>query len=119
MLTVDHGAFPGEVIRELHPLPAPSAIVDGLEVRRARALMVEQLEAASSSGGGHTLQSARDRRRRRCPAARSSMPAGRGHAQGVRRSASAGDRFGVIPRWPAVFSTRPSSRLRSCHPPEH
>ncbi len=61
VLTVDHGAFPGEVIRELHPLPAPSAIVDGLEVRRARALMVEQLEkAASSSGGGHTLQSARD-----------------------------------------------------------
>jgi hypothetical protein len=58
VLTVDHGAFPDEVIRLAHPLPPPSALDDGLEVRRVRALMIEQLEKAA--GDGHTLQSARD-----------------------------------------------------------
>lgn len=58
VLTIDHGAFPDEVIRSTHPLPPPSAIDDGLEVRRARALMVDQLERAAVIG--HTVQSARD-----------------------------------------------------------
>jgi hypothetical protein len=58
ILTVDHGAFPDEVIRLTHPLPAPSALEDGLDIRRARALMVEQLEKAAESGD--TVQSARD-----------------------------------------------------------
>ncbi len=58
VLTVDHGAFPDEVIRAKHPLPVASAIDDGLDVRRARALMVEQLETAAING--HTVQSARE-----------------------------------------------------------
>ena len=58
ILSIDHGAFPDEVVRSAHPLPAPSALDDGLDVRRVRALMVEQLEKGAD--GGDTVQSARD-----------------------------------------------------------
>lgn len=51
--TVDHGAFPAEAVQQSHPLPTPSAMEDSLDVRRARALMVYQLEDATS--GGDTL----------------------------------------------------------------
>ncbi len=48
--TVDHGAFPAEVVRHAHPLPRPSGMQDSLDVRRARALIVSQLELASAAG---------------------------------------------------------------------
>jgi AAA domain len=53
---VDHGAFPDPVIAEHHPLPEPSRVTDNQDVRRGRALLIEQLER--TSGQGHTLQSA-------------------------------------------------------------
>lgn len=51
--TIDHGAYPVEAIRNAHPLPEPSGMEDPLDVRRVRALMVEQLERAAV--GGDTL----------------------------------------------------------------
>lgn len=48
--TVDHGAFPAPAVREAHPLPEPSAMEDPLDVRRARAMMIEQLERAGVNG---------------------------------------------------------------------
>ena len=56
--TVDRGVFPDEVVRNLHPLPEPSALDAGTDERRIRALVVQQLEAAA--GGGHTLLSRKD-----------------------------------------------------------
>lgn len=51
---VDRGTFPESVIREKHPLPEPSAIEGGLDTRRVRAFIVQQLEYAADEG--HTLQ---------------------------------------------------------------
>lgn len=51
---VDRGIFPDPVIREQHPLPEPSAIDGGLDARRVRAFVVQQLEHAADEG--HTLQ---------------------------------------------------------------
>lgn len=51
--TVDRGVFPDEVIRNKHPLPAPSALDAGTDARRVRALTVKILEDAA--GGGNTL----------------------------------------------------------------
>jgi hypothetical protein len=51
--TIDQGVFPDETIRRDHPLPAPTAMEDHLDVRRVRALAVDQLEHAA--GGGDTL----------------------------------------------------------------
>jgi hypothetical protein len=48
--TVDHGAFPADIVRDAHPLPSPSGMQDSLDVRRARALMITQLELASAAG---------------------------------------------------------------------
>ena len=48
--TVDHGAFPADIVRDAHPLPSPSGMQDSLDVRRARALMITQLELASAVG---------------------------------------------------------------------
>jgi hypothetical protein len=48
--TVDHGAFPAPAVREAHPLPEPSEMEDSLDVRRVRAMMVEQLERAAANG---------------------------------------------------------------------
>ena len=51
--TVDRGIFPDEIIREKHPLPAPTALDDGTDARRVRALTVKVLEDAA--GAGSTL----------------------------------------------------------------
>jgi hypothetical protein len=51
---VDRGVFPETVVRERHPLPSPSAIDGGLDVRRVRAFVIQKLEAAADQG--HTLQ---------------------------------------------------------------
>ena len=48
--TVDRGVFPDAVIREKHPLPAPSALDAGTDARRVRALSVKVLEDAASAG---------------------------------------------------------------------
>jgi AAA domain/UvrD-like helicase C-terminal domain len=48
--TVDHGAFAADIVRDAHPLPSPSGMQDSLDVRRARALMITQLELASAAG---------------------------------------------------------------------
>ena len=50
MRTIDHGAYPPPVIAEAHPLPEPSAMEDALDVRRARALMVAELEVSAAAG---------------------------------------------------------------------
>ena len=51
--TVDRGVFPVEVIREKHPLPAPTALDAGTDARRVRAFTIKVLEDAA--GGGNTL----------------------------------------------------------------
>ncbi len=48
--TIDHGAFPAPAVREAHPLPEPSVMEDPLDARRARAMMVEQLERGAANG---------------------------------------------------------------------
>lgn len=48
--TVDHGAFPAPVVREAHPLPEPTAMEDPLDARRARAMVIQQLERAAVNG---------------------------------------------------------------------
>lgn len=62
---IDHGAFPANVIQTAHPLPSPSAMEDALDVRRARALMVAQLEQAAIEGNtllpaGRVIEAVRD-----------------------------------------------------------
>ena len=51
--TVDRGVFPDEVIREKHPLPAPTALDAGTDARRVRAFTVKVLE--DTAGVGNTL----------------------------------------------------------------
>ena len=51
---IDRGVFPDKIVREKHPLPDPSAIDGGVDSRRIRAFIVDQLERAASEG--HTLQ---------------------------------------------------------------
>ncbi len=51
--TVDRGVFPVAVIREKHPLPAPTAMDAGTDARRVRAFTIKVLEDAA--GGGNTL----------------------------------------------------------------
>ena len=48
--TVDRGVFPDEVIREKHPLPAPTALDAGTDARRVRAFTIKVLEDAAGSG---------------------------------------------------------------------
>ena len=48
--TVDRGIFPPDVIREKHPLPAPTALDAGTDARRVRAFTVKVLEDAASYG---------------------------------------------------------------------
>jgi hypothetical protein len=48
--TVDRGVFPDPVIRDRHPLPAPSALDAGTDARRVRGLTVKVLEDAADSG---------------------------------------------------------------------
>lgn len=56
ILTVDHGAFPDDVVRTAHPLPAPSLVEEPIDLRRVRALVVDALEQQAVSG--NTLSSA-------------------------------------------------------------
>lgn len=51
--TVDRGAFPSPIVREAHPLPAPSLVDDPTDPRRIRALAIAGLEGAAKEG--HTL----------------------------------------------------------------
>ncbi len=48
--TVDRGVFPDPVVREKHPLPEPTALDAGTDARRVRALSVQVLEEAASTG---------------------------------------------------------------------
>ena len=48
--TVDRGVFPDETIREIHPLPEPTALDAGTDARRVRALSVKTLEDAAIAG---------------------------------------------------------------------
>ncbi|NIM18106.1 MAG: AAA family ATPase, partial [Candidatus Aminicenantes bacterium] len=56
--TVDRGVFPEKIVREKHPLPSPSELDTGLDVRRVRALVVDVLER--SADNGNTLLSRKD-----------------------------------------------------------
>jgi ATP-dependent exoDNAse (exonuclease V) alpha subunit len=56
--TVDRGVFPENIIRQKHPLPAPSALDAGNDKRRIRALAIETLEQAANEG--HTLLAQED-----------------------------------------------------------
>jgi hypothetical protein len=51
---IDRGVFPEDPIRSLVPLPEPSALKSGIDIRRLRALTIERLEF--HAGQGHTLQ---------------------------------------------------------------
>lgn len=55
---VDRGVFPEPVIHDQHPLPEPSAIHGGVDSRRVRAFLIDQLESAANNG--HTLQKKSD-----------------------------------------------------------
>ena len=48
--TIDRGVFPDEVIREKHPLPAPTALDAGTDARRVRTFTIKVLEDAAGSG---------------------------------------------------------------------
>lgn len=56
--TVDRGVFPESIIRKKHPLPKPSAVDDGTDLRRVRAFTIYHLEKAVDDG--HTLQPRKD-----------------------------------------------------------
>ncbi|MER7333517.1 MULTISPECIES: AAA family ATPase [unclassified Micromonospora] len=51
---IDRGCFPDATIASAFPLPKPSAMDDGLDARRVRALIIEELQRAKATG--HTLQ---------------------------------------------------------------
>ncbi|MCP5557686.1 MAG: AAA family ATPase [Verrucomicrobiaceae bacterium] len=51
---IDRGVFPEDSIRTQVPLPVPSALKSGIDIRRLRALTIERLEFHASQG--HTLQ---------------------------------------------------------------
>lgn len=52
---IDRGVFPADQIRIAHPLPEPSAVLEDVDSRRVRALVVGGLENAAVAG--HSLQS--------------------------------------------------------------
>lgn len=52
---IDRGVFPADQIRIAHPLPEPSAVLEDVDFRRVRALVVGDLENAAVAG--HSLQS--------------------------------------------------------------
>lgn len=58
LMTIDRGVFPDDVVRKVHPLPAPSALESALDIRRVRAFAVSELEKAALAG--HTLLSVKD-----------------------------------------------------------
>lgn len=51
--TVDRGVFPEAVVREVHPLSAPSLVASATDGRRVRALAISALEQAAIRG--HTM----------------------------------------------------------------
>ena len=53
LLTVDHGVFPEDTVRLLHPLDEPSKLDSAVDIRRIRAFTIAALEDAAASG--HTL----------------------------------------------------------------
>jgi hypothetical protein len=53
---IDRGLFPDPVVRDRHPVPAPSGVTESIDPRRVRALSIHQLERASELGS--TLLSA-------------------------------------------------------------
>lgn len=55
---IDRGIFPEDVIREQYPLPEPSALDGGTDVRRIRALTISDLERVASEG--HSLRRKKD-----------------------------------------------------------
>lgn len=52
--TIDRGMYPDPVVRDKHPLPAPSALDDAVDSRRVRAFVVNELEDCAALG--HTLR---------------------------------------------------------------
>jgi hypothetical protein len=48
--TVDRGLFPESLIRDKHPLPEPSLVTTGTDVRRIRAWTIQTLEDAAADG---------------------------------------------------------------------
>ena len=52
---IDRGVFPADQVRIAHPLPGPSAVLEDVDSRRVRALVVSDLEY--SAVAGHSLQS--------------------------------------------------------------
>ncbi|MCX4391271.1 AAA family ATPase [Micromonospora peucetia] len=50
---IDRGCFPDAKIASAYPLPRPTAMDDGLDARRVRALLVEELQREKTAG--HTL----------------------------------------------------------------
>lgn len=63
---VDRGVFPADQIRNVHPLPEPSRMDEGVDPRRVRALVVDVLEDAAEAGDalrsqGRVIQDIRDR----------------------------------------------------------
>ena len=64
--TIDRGTFPDPVVREAHPLPTPSAVDEGIDPRRVRAIVIDELEKAAADGDtlrpdSDTIQRIRDR----------------------------------------------------------
>lgn len=55
---IDRGVFPDPVVREKHPLPEPSVVEVGTDVRRIRALATQILERSAEKGS--TLMSRKD-----------------------------------------------------------
>ena len=63
---IDRGVFPADQVRAAHPLPAPSRVDDAVDARRVRALVIDTLEQAASSGDtlrarAQVIQDIRDR----------------------------------------------------------
>lgn len=58
LMAIDRGVFPDDVVRNKHPLPAPSGLESALDIRRVRAFAVAELEKAALAG--HTVLSVSD-----------------------------------------------------------
>lgn len=54
LATIDRGMYPDPIVRNKHPIPAPSALDDAVDARRVRGFVVDELE--KRAGLGHTLQ---------------------------------------------------------------
>ena len=101
--------IPAESCGDAHPLPSPSGMQDSLDVRRARALMVTQLEHASAAGDtllpANRVTAAHPRVRARPAVSDRPGPAAR-----LRRRVATGHRRN--PRWPTAAKAFQLDRLR-------